>query len=174
MVARTPSTWNVEEDNLMNAAFAAMAVNWPRLQREDLAQFITDSLFPLEDGDTPWEIIDHTTNAKDGIPYFKIFIKLYDQLSVWFRNLRILQIRVKLGLNDSYCVAQGLGDSQLGAFAAKIEVVRAIVGTAKLVDCIVPELKRKDARRDFSNLSNVRALSLRGAGLRERRNCTKN
>ena len=32
MVARTPSTWNVEEDNLLNAAFAAMAVNWPRPQ----------------------------------------------------------------------------------------------------------------------------------------------
>ena len=55
MGAITPSTWHVEEDDLFNAAFAAMAVSWDRLQQEDLAQFITDSLFPLEDHDTPWE-----------------------------------------------------------------------------------------------------------------------
>ena len=30
MVARTPSTWNVEDNDMLNGAFAAMAVNLPR------------------------------------------------------------------------------------------------------------------------------------------------
>ena len=87
MVARTPSTWNVEEGELLNVAFAAMAVNWPRLQQEDLAQFIFDSLFPLGDRDTPWEIVNRTSDTKDGILYFKMFIRLHDNPSVWFCNL---------------------------------------------------------------------------------------
>ena len=87
MVARTPSTWNVEDDNLLNIAFAAMAVNWPRMQREDLAQFLSDSLFPAGDRDTPWEIVNQTSTIVGGVPYFKMFIRLYDAPSVWFCNL---------------------------------------------------------------------------------------
>ena len=66
-----------------------------------------------------------------------------------------------MGLKDSYCVARGLGDSQLGTFAAKIEAKRAIVGTKRLMDCTALEMKRRSALRDFPNLSNLRALSLR-------------
>ena len=142
MVARAPSNWNVEEDNLLNGAFAAMAINWPTPQREDLVKFFLDLLFPASDRDTLWKVVYHTSNTIDGVPYSKMFIKLYDGLSVWFCNLRILQDRVKLGLIDSYCVACGLGISQLGEFVAKIEAIRVIVGTKRLMDSYLPELIR--------------------------------
>ena len=99
-----------------------------------------------------------------------MFIRLYDEPSVWFCNLRILQVRVKLRLDDSYHVARGLGNSHLSEFAAKIEAIRAIVGTERLMDCSVPELVRQPTRRDFPNLANERAMSLCSAGLRARRN----
>ena len=171
MAARTPSTWNVEDNDLLNAAFVAMAVNWPRTQREDLAQYLSDSLFAVGSRDTPWEIANQTSSTVDSVSYFKMFIRLYDESSVWFRNLRILQVRVKLRLDDSYHVARGLGNSQLGKFAAKIEAIRAIVETERLIDCSVPELVRQPTPRDFPNLANERAMS---AGLRARRNRARN
>ena len=87
MVATTPLTWNVEEDNLLNVAFTAMEINWPRPQPEDLLRFLLDSLFPAGDRNTPWEIVNHTSNTVDNVPYFKMFIRLYDEPSVWFCNL---------------------------------------------------------------------------------------
>ena len=130
----------------------AMAVNWPRTQREDLAQYLSDSLFLAGSRDTPWEIVNQTSSTVGSVPYFKMFIRLYNEPSVWFCNLQILQVRVKLRLDDSYHVARGLGNSQLGEFAAKIEAIRAIVGTERLMDCSVPELVRQPTRRDFQTL----------------------
>ena len=80
------------------------------------------------------------------------------------------ELRVKLRLDDSYHVARGLWNRQLGEFATNIEAIRAIVGTERLMDCSIPQLIRQPTRRDFPNLANERAMSLRSAGLRARRN----
>ena len=63
MVVRTLSTWNVEDNDLLNVAFATMTVNWPGTQREDLAQYLFDSLFPARGRDTPWEIVNQTSST---------------------------------------------------------------------------------------------------------------
>lgn len=174
MVARYPSTWNVEEDNLLNAAFATMAINCSRPKQEDLAQFLSDSLFPAGYRDTPWEIVNQTLTTVGGVPYFKMLIRLYNGPLVWLCNPQILQVRVKLGLNNLYCVARGLGNNQLGEFAAKIEAIRAIVGTKRLTDCYELELVRHPTQWDFPNLANEQAMSLCSAGLRARRNRNEN
>ena len=104
------------------------------------------------------------------VPYFKMFIRLYDEPSMWFHNLQILQVRVKLRHDDYYHVTGGIGNSH----QAKIEAIRAIVRTERLMDCSVPPLLIQPTRRDFSNLANERAMSLCLAGLRARRNCNGN
>ena len=81
---------------------------------------------------------------------------------------------MKLRLNDSYYVAQGLGNSRLGEFAAKIEAIQAIVGIERLMDCFVPELVKHPTRQDFPNLANERAMSLCSVGLHARRNRARN
>lgn len=166
MNARISSHWQLDEEELLNTAFATLAVTWPRTQREDLAQLIADSLFPTGDQCTPWEIVDLSSTTKDNVSNFKMFIRLHDSPSAWFQNLRILQVRVKLGLDDAYGVAQEMDHSRIGTLAAKLEAVQAIIGTQKLMDCSTPTLKRKSTTRDFPNISNVRALSLREVGLR--------
>lgn len=105
---------------------------------------------------------DRTHLTEKNVFYYPITASLGASPNVWFKNLRLLQIRKALRLVSSLQVSL----SRLSHFSreiyVKMEALKETLGKEMMVPTSIPQMKAKLA------ISSPRAESLRSAGLAAR------
>ena len=168
MTPRVQGKWHEEEAGILDPTFEAIAVNWSREKKEELLQTIGQAFFPKRDKELMWRCLDRTKDTKDNVPFYQVFIRHHASPSAWFKNLRLLQLRVKLQLEATYYMRNELGVCLISEVVNKLDALRAIIGDAKLNEHKTPELKKPSARRDYPSIQSIRADSLHRAKIRAR------
>ena len=165
MVHRVASEWAPPEGKLFLTAFDVMASYWPRERRQDVYDYIANTIFPIRQTSKLWKDTDRTSDTRDNVTFHQLDVRIQDKPCVWFKNLKMLQIREALGLDCHIQVNHRAGKIVLGELIAKTEAISHVIGEAKAKQCKTPVFKRKGAVRDFPN---IRAEGLRERGLRAR------
>ena len=129
MVRRVPKDLIAEGNHeALEHVLEHIGVTWPMKERERILQIATQAIFPMEQTNHAWGGADltHITVAKE--PYYPVTVALTDSPGVWFKNLRLLQIRKKLGLVRSLRVTLDLTSCVIGEVYTKLKTLEEIVG----------------------------------------------
>ncbi len=142
-----------EHYQVFDIVFENLSRRYTREQKENFYARISIAMFPGLSRRQQWEVIDrsHTTVAR--IDYFQVYVSITDSAALWFMNLRLLQIRVKLGLKDFYYLKQGFVNIRMSEVLQKLQVLGQIVGYDRLCDSNVPQFGRPSAVRDYPQMS---------------------
>lgn len=167
MARRIPLAWS-QGEGALETTFEAMAGAWDRERRNELFNHIVESVFPGREKEDMWEYVDRTSDTRDNVTFYQLNVKIHDGPSKWFRNLRLLQLRIKLGLDGMLYIKREWGSCPIGELVAKMNALRAIVGNDRMQEHRIPMMRRPVAQRDFPNLSNFRAEALHRSGVRLR------
>ena len=124
--------------------------------------------FPEDAQRHQWPIVDRTCETKHGEPFHQLFIRILDGPNYWFRNLRLLQLRIRLGLIDTYYLSFEMGTCPLSVILAKIRAIESIVGEEQLRNPRIPEMKVPPNRCTCPIHLNVATDAIRNRGLRAR------
>ena len=164
MVKRVSANWLADsEHEAMDHVFEHIGVTWPSEERERLLQIASKTAFPSDQRAEAWKGYDQTQSTSEKVYYYPITASLTDAPSVWFHNLRLLQIRKKLNLVTS--VRVGLTEPSIiaGEVLAKTQALELVVGKYMMSRASIPKMRKP-------HMSAVRATALRNAGLRAREN----
>ena len=77
-----------------------------------------------------------------------------------------MQIRRTVGLDCMMVVHYGLGSSKVTKIYRKIQALEEVVGKGKMEDSYIPTFCRASIVRDYTNLSNLRAVEMHQRAVR--------
>lgn len=138
-----------------------IGVTWPMVERERIFQIVTQAIFPPEQAAHVWEgsNLTHITVEKE--PYYPVTVSLRDPPGIWFRNLRLLQIRKKLDLVRSLRVSLDFTSCVIGEVYFKLKALKEIVGKEMMADNYVPKMKKPRMMTTRNRLARDRIENLR-------------
>ena len=169
MVKRVTKNWiSGEDQGLVEFALQHIGTKWSMEEREKVLKDISYAFFPPNQRADVWTGYDQTHRTVNNEPYYPISIVLNQRPDVWFKNLRLLQIRQKLNLVKSIRINLGQESSTIGSVYAKLKALEGVVGKEMMSSDYIPELKRPRMMSTRSRIANDRAESLRRAGLNAR------
>lgn len=128
MTLRPLSAWDINEGDPIETTFKAMAVQWPREQRQELYNNISNATFPRESLDGMWVEWDQTAKTCQGVPFYQLFVKIQDPPGLWFCNLKLLQTRYTMGLDCFLTLKLKAENTPIGELVAKIQALEQVVG----------------------------------------------
>ena len=166
MVKRVTRKWLSEDANpAMEHVYEHIGLHWPLGAREKIFKGVSRSIFPPNRRADEWQGYDRTHLTEENEFYYPITASLKASPDVWFKNLRLLQIRKVLRLITSLQVSMGPMPCLSGEIHAKMKALKKVVGKEMMAPASVPLMKATPA---MSSSSNLRADSLRSAGLAAR------
>ena len=160
MTSRTRTQMFAEPYEVYDIVFENIARRYTRAQAEDFYCHISRAMFPGMMRQQQWNIVDKSSATLARTDFIQLFICLTDNPTLWFMNLRMLQIRVKLGLRDYYYLKPGFVNIRMSEVIYKLRVLTGIVGEERLFNNYRPRL-RSSAIRDFPRMA-IRRGSRRG------------
>ena len=167
MVRRVSSDWLAAgEHPAMGFVFEHIGLTWPIEEREKLLRVASITAFPPHQRSEVWRGYDQTRSTSENVFYYPITASLGDSPSVWFRNLRLLQIRKKLNLVTSMRVNLTEPSLIAGEILAKTLALKAIVGSPMMSRASIPKMRKPHMQ---GLMSAVRATTLRNAGISAKR-----
>ena len=148
-----------------------LALQASRPEREQFYNEVANGFFPGDAQRHQWSMVDQTCETKHGEPFHQLLIRIHDDPNYWFCNLRLLQLRIRLGLIDTYYLDSEMGTCSFSEVLAKIQAIGSIVGEEQLRNPRIPEMKVPSIQRTRPIHPNVAADAIRNRGLcaRERR-----
>ena len=168
MVRRVTSDWLAAgEHPAMELVFEHMGITWPIEEREKLLRTVSLATFPSSQRSQVWAGYDQSRSTVRNVFYYPITASLRDLPSVWFRNLRLLQVRKRLNLVTSMRVNLTEPSVLAGEVLAKTQALEAVVGRPMMHRASVPPMRRPHMR---TLMSCVRATVIRNAGLQAQQN----
>ena len=78
-----------------------LALQASRAEREQFFNEVANGFFSEDTQRYQWPVIDRTCETKHGEPFHQLLIRILDGPNYWFLNLRLLQLRIRLGLIDT-------------------------------------------------------------------------
>lgn len=170
MVKRVKQNWLAEGTHpAFDHVFEHIGVTWPIDEREKLFDIAFRTAFPPNVSADAWRGYDQTSYTVGGKFYYPITAILSASPSIWFRNLRLLQIRRKLDLITSLRITVAQPSILAGEALAKLQALEAVVGKEMTsTSSVVPlqNLRMMSTRTARIRATNARAESIRNAGLR--------
>lgn len=165
MVKRVTRNWLAEDVHpAMEHMFEHIGVTWPLEDRESLFRIASYTAFPPNQRADAWTGYDQSHLAVAKKFYYPIHASLGASPNVWFKNLRLLQIRRKLNLVSSMRVTLGEPSLLAGEVLAKTRALEAVVGENMMTRASVSQMKKPRMRTTSSRIANERADALRRAG----------
>ena len=118
-----------------------------------------------------WGGYDQTPLISTGEYYYPVFVSLGAKPNVWFKNLRLLQIRKELNLIQSIHISLDHFTHMGGEIVAKIKALEQVVGTDIINRYRVPPRKnlRIMSTRIRLHLDRAKALRIHGLAAKEGR-----
>ena len=168
MAPRVPKAWHFEEFDILDLVFDHLAKQASRSAKEELYRSIAQAIFPGIEERQIWATCDRTNDTIGNRPFHQFFIRIHDRPNEWFKNLRLLQLRMKLGLHDTYYFRSELGSSPVSEVFSKLKVLCSIVGEDRLKSHYFPQMKRSSALRHFPTFPTVAASAYRARAIRGR------
>ena len=164
--------WDPSLEELLQVAFRIMSTRWSRSQRQELFDFIVQAIFPGDERSRLWMQVDATARTRDGVPFHQLTVRMYDEPVVWYRNLRLLQIREYLGLDCMLYITLGYGCLIVGVVLNRLLAIRSVVGDARIAYIRPPVMRRFNAlmnplrsrfvtQQDYPSPSHVRSQAMR-------------
>lgn len=138
---------------VLNVVFGHLSQRAPRPEREILYQSIGVGILPGLRHRHLWTIDDRTSSTRTGEDFYQLYIHMGDRPNEWFRNLRMLQIRMKIGLIDTYYMDFNVHPIRMSEIICKINVIAGIVGWDRLTNLYVPPLRIPRTIREFPRMS---------------------
>ena len=86
-----------------------LALQASRTEKEQFSNTVANGFFLGDAQRYQWPIVDRTCETKHGEHFHQLFIWIHDDPNYWFCNLRLLQLRVRLGLIDTYYLDSKMG-----------------------------------------------------------------
>ena len=119
-----------------------VGVTWPLMERERIFQIATQAIFPTEQAASVWKGCDLTYFSVEKKPYYLVTVSLRDSPGIWFKNLRLLQIRMKLGLVNSLRVTLEYSSCIIGEVYFKLKALEEVVGKEMMTDNYTPKMRK--------------------------------
>lgn len=170
MVKRVKQYWLAEGTHpALEHVFEHIGVTWPIDEREKLFDIAFRTAFPPNNSADAWRGYDQTSYTVEGKFYYPITATLSASPSIWFKNLRLLQIRRKLDLITSLRVSVAQPSVLAGEALAKLQALETVVGKERMsTSSVIPlrNLRMMSTRTARIRATNARADSIRNAGLR--------
>ena len=145
-----------------------LALQASRTEREQFYNEVANGFFPGDAQGHRWPVVDRTCETKHGEPFHQLLIRIHDGPNYWFRNLRLLQLRIGLGLIDAYYFDFEKGTCPFSEVMSKIQAIKSIVGEEQLRNPCIPEMRLPFFQHTRPIHSNVAADAIRNRGLRAR------
>ncbi len=142
-----------EPFEVFNIVFENISRRYDRAQKEDFYAHISMAMFPGLMRRHQWNVIDRSRMTVARRDFIQLHICLTDSAALWFMNLRMLQIRVKLGLKDYYYLKPGFVNIRMCEVIHKIRVLTDIVGVDRLFNEHRPQLRPVRTIRDFPRMA---------------------
>lgn len=172
MVKRVTKEWLAEGAHpALEHVFEHIGVTWPIEEREKLFDIASYTAFPSNVRLDAWRGFDHTILTAENKFYYPITASVAATPNVWFKNLRLLQIRKKLNLITSLRVSMFQPSILAGEVLAKTQALEEVVGKHMMSQASVVRMRKPcmmTTRTARIRSANVRAESLRDAGLAAR------
>ena len=151
----------------MELVFEHIGSTWPIEERERLLRVASLAIFPPSQRSDVWRGYDQSRSTVQNVFYYPITASLRDSPSVWFRNLRLIQIRKRLNLITSMRVNLTEPSLLAGEVLAKTQALEAVVGKPMMHRASVPPMQKPCMS---TLMSCVRATTLRNAGIQAQQN----
>ena len=119
-----------------------VGVTWPLMERERILQIATQAIFPADQASSVWKGCNLAYFSVDKKPYYLVTISLRDSPGLWFKNLRLLQIRMKLGLVNSLRVTLEYSSCIIGEVYFKLKALEDVVGKEMMTDTYTPKMRK--------------------------------
>ena len=138
-----------EHHEVFDIIFENLARRSTRAQKETFYASISVAMFPGLMRRHQWEIVDRTSLALARREFYQVHISITENATLWFMNLRMLQIRVKLGLIDYYYQKPGFATIRIFEVMCKFRALAQIVGEERLFNHYRPPLRLPRVIRTF-------------------------
>ena len=124
------NAWLNEGTHLaIDITFEQIGTNWPLAKKKRIFWMISCAILPPICWGNEWEGKDQTNYTVETQFYYLINIPLEIHYNVWFKNLHLLQIYMKLKLITLLCLSMlNLPSCILGEIFAKMEATKGIMG----------------------------------------------
>ena len=169
MVKRVPHSLLADRTHpALNITIQHMGATWSVANMEPFLKTVSDALFPSEQWIHMWGGCNLTDCTLEKKWYYPITITLEAGPNMWFKNLRLLQLRHKLGLLSHLRLS--MPSTPSGQLFVKMDTLKTIVGDVIMKKHETPKL-RKIAMMTTQPHTTFAAESSRSRGLaaRERR-----
>ena len=167
MVRHIPFDWLAAgEHPAMVHVFEHIGLTWPIEEREKLFRIASITAFPPHQRADVWAGYDQSRSTVGNVFYYPITASLRDSPLVWFRNLRLIQIRRKLNLITSMRVNLTEPSLLAGEVLAKAKALEAVAGKEMMSRASIPKMRKPHMQ---GLMSAVRATAIRNAGLDAKR-----
>ena len=171
MVKRVIQNWLTDGAHpAMEHVFEHIGVHWPLEDRENLFKIASYTAFPPNKRADAWKGHDKSHLTVGRKFYYPMHASLGAMPNVWFKNLRLLQIRKKLNLISSMRVSINEPSLLAGEVLAKTKALEDVVGKDMMTQVSIPQMKKPCIRTTWSRIADERAKALRNAGLEVREN----
>ena len=119
-----------------------VGVTWPLMERERILQIATQAIFPTEQATSVWKGCDLAYFSYEKKPYYIVTVSLRDSPRIWFKNLRLLQIWMKLGLVNSLRVTLEYSSCIIAEDYSKLKALEGVVGKEMMTDTYTPKMRK--------------------------------
>lgn len=153
----------------LDLVFEHIGVTWPIDEREQFFDIALRAAFPPNVRADAWRGYERSFYTVGGRFYYPITAILSAPPGIWFKNLRLLQIRRKLNLISSLKVSTSQSVLLGGEALAKLQALEAVVGREMMSPASVAPFRclcSRITRTARIRATSARAESLRNAGLR--------
>lgn len=120
------------DSQVWDIVFNNIASRFNRQAKERFYSTIACAMFPGQMSDLMWVFADRTSETVGNQQLYQFHISLGNQPTIWFRNLRLLQLRIRLGLQDYYYLKSTPGLIIMAEVKAKLRALAQVVGYDRL------------------------------------------
>ena len=166
MTKRATCGWLADDTHpAIDVVFQHIGRTWPIEKREGLCSTISQAVFPSICQNDVWKGGNYTLSTVGNQFDYPVTVAIGATPNIWFKNLRLLQVRLKL------CLINSLRISMLeppacasGQIVAKMDVLKNIVEKELIEDHKTPPMKKPRMRVKYPS-ANIAAESFRYCGL---------
>lgn len=143
MVKRVTRDWLAEGAHpALEHVFEHIGVTWPIDEREELFKIASYTAFPANARMDAWRGHDLTIFTVGNKFHYPITASLADKPNVWFKNLRLLQIRKKLNLITTLRTNMMHPSILAGEVLAKAKALEEVVGKHMMSPASVSQMQK--------------------------------
>ncbi len=126
---------------------------YTRTQKESFCAHVSIAMFPGLMRRHQWEVFNRSNITAPREELFPMYISLGDSATYWFMNLRLLQIRIRLGLRDYYYLQLGFVTIRMSEVMCKLNVLARLIGQERLFCNYRPRLRPVRVVRDYPRMA---------------------